>query len=193
MPREHDFHSTQRLATCAAGELAVWLEADPRTRRVTNVEADVRYQAMDVDLLWETDAGEHKVEIKADRHDQSGNFFFETESNREAGTPGCFLYTQADFIFYYFIGARRLYVLPMPATRDWFNARRARFREVTARTPVRGGFYTTAGRLVKVDEVMVAGVGAVRHDLGEFFRTPLLLHRMRNFLRRLPRHFRRRA
>ncbi|MBI5774840.1 MAG: hypothetical protein HZA89_13990 [Verrucomicrobia bacterium] len=193
MPREYDFHSTQRLAARAARELAVWLAADPRTVRVVNVEADEKFQALDVDLLWETRAGRRKIEIKADRHDQTDNFFFETESNREAGTPGCFLYTEADEVFYYFTGLRRLYVLPMPATRAWFTARLKRFREVTARTPVRGGFYTTAGRLVKIEEVMGAGLGATCHDLREFFQTPLFVHQIKYFLRKVRHVFRRPA
>ncbi len=84
-------------------------------------------------------------------------------SNKAADTPGCFLYTEADFVCYYFVGPRKLYVLPMPATRDWFAANLKNFKEVATTTPVRGGSYTTVGRLVKIERVLdaVRGVRVV--------------------------------
>ncbi|WP_292877660.1 hypothetical protein [Nostoc sp. NMS1] len=99
-------------------------------------------------------------EIKGDRWNKTRNLFFETHSNLERGTPGCFMYTEADWLFYYFVNTRQLYRLPMPKTREWFLITMRRFRERTTTTPVGSSYYTTVGRLVPITTVMleVAGI-----------------------------------
>ena len=161
----------------AVGRLAIrditrWLKRHPDTRKVVNVEAEPEYQAKDIDLLWHTRSGLVTIEVKADRHGQTGNFFFETVSNKQAGTPGCFLYTEADFICYCFVGPKRLYVLPMPATRDWFIANLKDFKEAVTTTPVQGGSYATVGRLVKIERVLREVNGVRQVDLPAEFSKP---------------------
>jgi hypothetical protein len=121
---------------------------------VRNVEHDPVYQARDIDLLWRNHAGDIPLEVKGDRHDATGNFIFETISNATTGSPGCFLYTEAAFIFYFFVRPRRLCILPMPGTREWFLANINRFAERRTRTPVGADFYTTVGRLIPVERAM---------------------------------------
>lgn len=101
------------------------------------------------------------MEFIGDRWNKTNNFFFETHSNLEKGTPGCFMYTSADWLFYYFINTRLLYQLPMPKTRDWFGITINRFQERETTTPVGATRYTTVGRLVPITTVMmeVPGVG----------------------------------
>ena len=146
--------ATLRIARQATAAIEPWLRARQQTIAVRNVEDDPAYRALDVDLLWTTRRRTYRVEIKADRYDKSGNFFFETESNHEQGTPGCFLYSAADLLFYYFVRPRHLYILPLRATRDWFLPRRTQFRERSTTTRVAGGHYTTVGRLVLIERVL---------------------------------------
>jgi hypothetical protein len=160
-PRSITMRDGSQVARQAAVELEAWLRGLPQTLELRNVEAAPEYQARDIDLLWTTRDGRCRaLEIKGDRWHRTGNFFFETWSNQEKGTPGCFLYTQADFLLYYFIEPRVLYILPMPATRDWFIPRQQQFKERPTTTPVGSGFYTTVGRLVPIQAVLqeVAGV-----------------------------------
>ncbi len=84
------------VAKRASTDIVAWLRQLEQTIGVRNVENDARYRRVDVDLLWATDACTYKIEIKGDRWHQTGNFFFETISNKEKGTPGCFMYTEAD-------------------------------------------------------------------------------------------------
>jgi hypothetical protein len=161
MPRRYTMNEATQIARRAARDLTAWLSADPRTVRVRNVEDDPEFRRADVDLIWETRRRAYKIEIKGDRLHHTGNFFFETISNREKATPGCFLYTQADFVFYYFVMTRVLYILPMPATREWFCANLARFPERATTTPVGDDAYTTVGRLVPI-EIVVREVPGVR-------------------------------
>jgi len=69
------------------------------------VQADPRFQARGIDILWERSSGELLgVEVKGDRQAaRSGNYFFELVSNLEKNTPGCFLYSTADLLLYVFL------------------------------------------------------------------------------------------
>lgn len=154
-----------QVAQIAASDIEAWLKENPETLEVKNVEANPEFQQIDVDLIWTTKTGEFKIEIKGDRWHKSRNFFFETASNKEKNTPGCFLYTQADYLFYYFIEPRILYVLPMLATRQWFNVCQNRFRERETRTRVGDSYYTTVGRLVPIAVVRLEVSGVKQHQL----------------------------
>lgn len=81
------------VAQQATTDIEAWLRRNSETVSVRNVELEPAYQQIDVDLIWTTHNGSHQVEIKSDRWHKTGNFFFETYSNFEKGTPGCFLYT----------------------------------------------------------------------------------------------------
>ena len=161
----YEMAATSAVAKRATRDIERWLRARPQTLAVRNVEDDPAYRILDVDLLWTTATRTYRVEIKGDRHHASGNFFFETWSNRERGTPGCFLYTAADLLFYYFVVPRRLYILPLPATREWFLPRQADFRERATTTPTPRGHYTTVGRLVPVARVRREVRGVHRYQV----------------------------
>lgn len=152
----------------AAVEALLWRQA--RTIQVCNVEKDPAYREKDIDILWEIslDDGSAKtvsIEVKGDRWHKTGNYFFETISNEGRATPGCFMYTEADYVYYYFVEEKELHVLPMPATREWFKKKLHHFKEKKTSTPIRGGgFYVTVGRLVPRSLLLeeVAGVKVLK-------------------------------
>jgi hypothetical protein len=162
-PRAITMDDGVSVARQAAADIEAWLRGLEQTVSVQNVEGDAKFQRVDVDLIWTTQKGRYRIEIKGDRWQHTGNFFFETHSNREKGTPGCFVYTEADLLFYYFVGSHVLYILPMPATRAWFLANHDRFEERATTTPAGDGHYTTVGRLVPIADVLreVKGVRKV--------------------------------
>lgn len=153
------------VAKLATADISDWLLQKPETISVINVEDDPAFQSRDIDLIWTTQKGEVLVEVKGDRWNRTNNFFFETHSNLEKRTPGCFMYTEADLLFYYFVNTRLLYRLPMPKTRDWFRITMNRFRERSTTTPVGNSHYTTVGRLVPITTVMLEVPGVVRQQL----------------------------
>jgi hypothetical protein len=165
MTRRISMTKGMQVARQATADIDAWLRSLPQTLRIQNVEDNPAYQQIDVDLLWSTDKRCYQVEIKGDRWHQTCNFFFETHSNKEKGTPGCFLYTQADLLFYYFVVPRHLYILPMPATRDWFLANIQRFNERATTTPVGYDYYTTVGRLVPIAIVSEEVTGVIKQQL----------------------------
>ncbi|NEO93602.1 MAG: hypothetical protein F6K56_26710 [Moorea sp. SIO3G5] len=150
----YSMNDGMKVAKQATADITSWLLSQSKTISVQNVEQMSDFQRRDIDLIWTTQTGKVLVEIKGDRWHKTGNFFFETDSNREKGTPGCFMYTEADWLFYYFVIPRTLYLLPMPATREWFLPRIDEFPERSTTTPVGGSYYTTIGRLVPIKTVM---------------------------------------
>lgn len=84
-----------------------FLEKSVNTIKIIDVRNDLKYRKKDIDLLWirekENKIVETKIEIKIDRNFKTGNYFFETKSNVEKHTEGCFLYSEADLFFYYFV------------------------------------------------------------------------------------------
>ena len=154
MNRQITMNDGMEVAKQAAAEIESWLKKYRGTIGVVNVENNPDFQKADIDLIWVSKRGTDTIEIKADRWQETGNFFFETDSNKERGTPGCFLYTEANYVFYYFVNSRMLYILPMPQTREWFLANKDRFEERETTTPAGGGSYTTVGRLVPIETVV---------------------------------------
>ncbi len=154
-----------KVAQIATKDIETWLSSLPETIKIQNVENNPEFQTKDIDLLWQTKTKLLKIEIKGDRYHKTGNFFFETHSNFEKNTPGCFIYTEADWIFYYFITSKILYTLPMPNTRHWFLANIHRFREKSTTTSVRETYYTTVGRLVPISVVTQEVSGIRKYQL----------------------------
>ena len=137
------------------------------TVSVINVEMDSFFQKKDIDLLWiyktKNKCVMKTIEIKGDRYSKSGNFFLETISNDTKNTPGCFMYTEADYIFYLFIDSRELNLMPVEEARNWFIENKDRFREVKTATSIKGEkVYHTIGSLVN-KELMRKEVSGLKH------------------------------
>ena len=167
--KQHNITYTTGVARAAAADITHFLEATwPQTVTVHNVEDDKAYQHYDIDLLWTIVEKNGRlriipIEIKGDRYHRTGNFFFETVSNESKGTAGCFLYTKAEWLFYYFVEIGVLYCLPMEKVRPWFEANNHRFEERRTSTPVRESqSYVTVGRLVPIKTVL-AEVEGILH------------------------------
>ncbi len=161
----YTMHDALEVAKLATADIEAWLRSQPETIDIINVEDDPQFQCRDIDLIWTRHNGETLIEIKGDRWNKTRNLFFETHSNLEKGTPGCFLYTEADWLFYYFVNTRQLYKLPMPKTREWFLITMRRFQERSTKTPVGSNYYTTVGRLVPIAVVMLEVPGVKMEQL----------------------------
>ena len=121
------------------------------TTDVRNVEKDPVFQTEDIDLVWtrrkDDSEKDYKIEIKVDNYYKTGNYFFETLSNVEKGTPGCFLYSKADWLFYYFLSAE-LHVIELKVAQYWFLRRMKEFKKRQTTTPVGNGLSNTEGAIV---------------------------------------------
>jgi len=143
----------------AIKDLTTWLGSLPQTLKLENVVNNADYQKKGVALLLTTDKGEFKLAISGDKWHKTGNFFFETYSNKEENKPSIFVCGEADWLLYYFITPKTLYMLPMPKTRDWFLANRERFKERSTNNS------TTVGYLVPIETVIQEIKEVRKHQL----------------------------
>jgi len=145
-----------QTAELGTKDIVTFLEKKRSSLRVTNVEDDPIYRAIDVDLKWEKRSQNTTqtllLEVKVDNYFSTGNYFFETISNVEKNTPGCFLYSQADYLLYYYLHIE-LHVFDLSCAQEWFKKNQSRFETRQTSTPVgqNGGRYRTEGALVKRD------------------------------------------
>ncbi len=126
----HNWKDQKELGERGVFHILEWLYTLSNTVGVWDVQDDKEYQEKDIDLLWTVEPGdkEYTIEVKTDTY-KSGNFFFETVSNVSKNTLGCFLKTEADFIFYYFIEMGQLFVLNTGAIQKWFLENKSRYNE----------------------------------------------------------------
>jgi hypothetical protein len=145
---------TFKIADDGSQNIEKFLYSYPGTTNVINVEKDKEYQKIDIDLVWEF---LHKgklitklIEIKVDTYENTPNIACETISNTTKNTLGCFRYTKADYILYYFIKTGELFFINIKEVQPWFEKNFEYFREVSTRTPFSNGkgFYTTKCRLL---------------------------------------------
>jgi hypothetical protein len=171
--KQHRMSYTTNVAKTAAADVTHFLETTwPQTIAVHNVEDNPIYQEHDVDLLWTVVERSGRlriipIEVKGDTYHQTGNFFFETTSNESKGTPGCFMYTKAKWLFYYFVEAGILYCLPMGTVRPWFSHHIDRFDERKTSTPVGNEMYVTVGRLVPIQTVLEEVPDVMQYQKGD--------------------------
>ena len=162
---QYGFTPMLKIGEMAVKEVEKYLRSLKETIEVINVEDDEEYQKKDIDLIWRYKMNgrkyEQRIEVKGDRYHHTGNVFLETISNRERNNPGCFMYSEADYFFYYFVESRELYIIPLRRAREWFKENMHRFEEKCLSTKVGNyTYYTSAGRLVprKVLREEVQGV-----------------------------------
>ena len=156
---KYTMEHTMGIAKQAASDIENYLKSLPQTVDVVNVEDHPTYQKKDIDVLYFFNGKENvkkktSIEIKGDMHHHTGNYFFETHSNLDKNTPGCFMYTEADFLFYYYVKMKELHILPMKEARAWFIENIERFQQRGTSTQIgnkKKKGYRTAGRLVPRD------------------------------------------
>lgn len=167
--KSYSMQETMEVAKNGMKEIEAFLSSFPSSLSVINVEDHPLFQKKDIDLLWVyLENGMEKmkrIELKVDRY-TSGNFFFETASNVGKGTNGCFMYTEADYLFYYFVQWKRLYVLPVEEVRTWFTKNEERFVEKSLGTKIGNRqAYQSKGKLVPIETVLAECPGVKLHCL----------------------------
>jgi hypothetical protein len=143
------------IADKAAKEIEIYLKSLKNTIRVINVEKNQLFQGKDIDLVWEffDERNVRKmlpIEIKGDTYYYSNNYFFETISNKSKNSKGCILYTEAEYIFYYFVDEKELHRIPTKKTVEWFKKNMDSFVTKKVQTKFENGkiVYGSEGKLI---------------------------------------------
>lgn len=158
--KAYGFHDKDNSTKKDTEKLEKWIK-ETKGGIVTNVEGDKTYQEIDVDLTH-TYSPDGKfpitklIEVKVDSFHKTGNFFFETISNTNTGSLGCFMYTKSDEIYYYYPEARELYIMPTNEVREWFKRNMNRYKKTSTSTKGYNNkvLYSTEGYLVPRQDVL---------------------------------------
>ncbi|MCL2012361.1 MAG: hypothetical protein FWG75_06205 [Cystobacterineae bacterium] len=153
--KSYSMHSVMGAANRAVALACQWMRQQCPTAFIHNVQEEPRFQRLGVDLLWEKQEETLGVEVKGDRS-RGQRFFFELVSNFEKNTPGCFLYSKADWMLYVFLPLRRLYALHLPSARNWLLPLAKNFPLHKTHTRVGPIAYTTLGLAVPVKALLQA-------------------------------------
>jgi len=143
-----------------------YLSSLDKTLSIKNVEDDVNYQNIDIDLIWTFKKNNVNIvrflEVKTDNY-TTGNFWIETISNEKKGTIGCFLKSHADFFYYYFIKWDSVYIIPMKQAKKWFQKNMDNFSISKTKTKDNHNNYshTTVGRIVPI-KIMMENVQGIK-------------------------------
>ena len=159
----HNWKDQKKLGELGVEHIIDWLYYLNKTTGVWDVQDEKKYQKKDIDLLWTVEPGdkEYTIEVKTDTY-TSGNFFFETVSNVSKNTLGCFLKTEADFLFYYFIEMGQLFVLNTGAIQKWFLENKNRYNEKVLGTD---NLYQSKGYAVPIKDIPKE---CIRYHVGDY-------------------------
>lgn len=155
-----------RMATFNASKLmGAWAEEQVMQHyasagtHVADVRDDKYFRSMDVDLVID---GNVFIEVKGDSH-TTENIFIETISNVTKGTPGCLLYTAADYVFYYYIKKGVALVIPAKELKKWIKTNIHKYMEGKNDTHNAGGrvLYSSKGAPVPAVDIIAQVPGIV--------------------------------
>ena len=146
--KEHRFAESNKAGSKGEATVIEWLNSADNVKRVTDVSDDKKWQEKDVDLLVLFDNGRMlKMEVKTDSY-KTGNFFYETISNKSKGSSGCFEYTDADFIIYYYSELKILYLMETKKLRRWFHLYKPRLEKM--KKEVVNKYYKSEGYAIPI-------------------------------------------
>jgi len=162
MRGEATYEERCAIEAVGLGAVSAFVLAHPATLAWTPASAESQKRD-DIDFSWtfwgvSQEPRTRTVEVKVDTQGhETGNYAFETVSNESRASPGCILRTQADILFYYFVGSRELHMSQTRRLREWFLRELAskpkRFRTFETYTLVGNECYCAFGRLVPIREV----------------------------------------
>ena len=117
------FHSDSEIGNKGENIIYDYLWKHKSTLKIVDVSRDEWFQQFDIDFLQiDIQNNINKIEVKTDRlADKTGNMVYEIWSDRRIYAKGCFEKTEADYIFYYLINTKVLYIFNTQELRTWVN------------------------------------------------------------------------
>ena len=115
------FHSDSEIGNKGENIIYDYLWKHKSTLKIVDVSRDEWFQQFDIDFLQiDIQNNINKIEVKTDRlADKTGNMVYEIWSDKRTHSKGCFEKTEADYIFYFLINTRMLYIFNTKELREW--------------------------------------------------------------------------
>lgn len=153
-PDYHSFEDKDKLAQVGFTHIKRYLKTLPNIIDVFDVQADPKYQELDIDgiaILKNMDSTEERTfEVKVDTYfEKSNNYFFETISNSNKCSEGCFLKSKAMYFFYYFL-KKEIHIFKLYDAQEWLKKNGNKYNVAKAKNR----YYYSEGLLVNRDDFM---------------------------------------
>jgi hypothetical protein len=165
----YDMKGNCSLEAKGMHEVEIYLKSRSDTIHLENLQADKQCQTADIDLLWVKRQGRLRfvsstIELKVCNPHTTTDFFLEIVSNQDKMTPGCAVYSFADYFCYLFYNRKELYIIPARPMRMWLLENWDNLKTRETKTRVGSSYYTTKGKIVPEASIL-AIEGVVKHTL----------------------------
>ena len=129
----NDMKSSLKIGTLGEEIIYKYLKDLDNVTYIEDVRDEFSYRKLDIDFIVKmNNISEYSVEVKTDNY-ISPNIFFETFSCVETDSIGCMRKTKAQYIFYYFLKSKELYILKTDKFNEWFDLNVKNFEEKSFR------------------------------------------------------------
>ena len=135
---------------------------------IEDVENSKFYQNKGIDALLKSKNGTITAELKADRY-PANNIVFETQSNVDKNSPGCFIYSRANLWIYHYVNSGVACIFEHSKALVLFGQKYSKRKPIFSKTNVGKGHYRTQCTLVNVNEFE-----RDMHQIGAFFQKVVL-------------------
>ena len=125
------FHYDNKIGNKGENIIYDYLLNHPSTIKLMDVTKDEWFQQFDIDFIQQDIFHNiNKIEVKTDRlADKTGNMVYEIWSDKRVYSKGCFEKTEADYIFYYLINTRMLYIFKTIDLRAWIRLHESNLKQ----------------------------------------------------------------
>lgn len=147
----HEFKESLGRGDIGEDIIEKFLDKNETLDKIVSVRDNKIFRDMDVDYVSYRKSGLiDLVEVKTDYY-KSPNIFYEVKSCVETNSLGCMEKTKADYLFYFFIETRELYILDMKKMREWVRLNSDKFRFINDIKNKRydNSIYHSSGYLIK--------------------------------------------
>ena len=186
MAETYTFKENNTFAEQGEHLCAEYLKSIPKTLEVYDFRHYEDCRENDIDFFWLHDKKGYpykKVDVKTDKQRKWGNFFFETVSNCEKNTLGCFMKTDSDYFLYLFVEYDEkskkitkkydMYFLEIEPVREWFNKVKHNYEDKTPKTYYDNndkskGSYSSKGKAVPISDVLKEFPDTIKVTFNEY-------------------------
>lgn len=125
----HAMEDSLKIGECGENIIYDYLKNLENVNYIEDVRDNFGYRKLDIDFIVKMNfINEYSVEVKTDNY-ISPNIFFEIYSCVETNSIGCMRKTKAEYIFYYFLKSKELYILKTKQFNEWFDKNIDKFKE----------------------------------------------------------------
>lgn len=155
----HNFKESLEVGSGGERLIESFIWTLPSIKKVENVSGVEKYRAKDIDFVVTTtqdDIVTYELKTEPTAY-YTGNFFYEYVCNVEKKTPGCFIFSEADYWMSFIPQSGMLYVFPLIEYREYVLESAKNFNLISVYNQGK----QTRGKVLKISDVC----NNIRHNV----------------------------